>query len=354
MGKRTKQAHPLLKPQRVGHPKSSHPFKAVPPAMRLFTTLPARMTAIWSNFSGLRMLNARAGRSVSLTNWRTKAVLARTEWFCVSPMKRIALATCIILASGASAYTQCPAPQYRKGIVWEDSKSTVNMYISIRLRDFSPSRLVCLAKSLRERYRDRKSITIYIFSSREAAKHWVSMQQEETRKHAELGAEMHGAYFCDADKHEEYLLIIPDPRKSYIGAPFDTRIDLPISGTPQCRLQMNSRCLLAFRHPNYPSEALKVKASGTVTLTGTITRDGKMTDVRIAEAAANPPEGRASLANSTLENLKAWRFEPAQHKDAVRITYSYKIDASLASKGQVDVDFALPSQIVIRSNPPAN
>ena len=59
------------------------------------------------------------------------------------------------------------------------------MQISMRPIDFGPKKLVCLAENLRNRYRDRKTITFYIFSSDAAAKHWFP-QQEQTKKSAEM------------------------------------------------------------------------------------------------------------------------------------------------------------------------
>jgi hypothetical protein len=174
---------------------------------------------------------------------------------------RIILSACLLLTFGEDARAQCDVPQYRKGIVWKNSDSAVEMQISIRVADFAPKKLVCLANSLRERYRDHKSITVYIFSSHVAAKHWFP-QQEQTKKSAEMGAAMRGAYFYDAEKHQEYVVIMPGPRKSYGGAPFETRIDLPVSKTPECRPPMAARCVLLLQDPDYPSEALKEKVSG--------------------------------------------------------------------------------------------
>ena len=136
------------------------------------------------------------------------------------------------------------------------------------------------------------------------------------------------------------------------GEPYNTRIDLPAAASAHCRFQINDRCLLALEEIEYPVQALKAKASGTVTLTGTVARDGKMTRIQVAEANSGSAEWKDLFVREAVNNLKTWRLEAAEHKDSVRIKYTYSMDSSLPHGGQVDVDLALPSEVRIRGRTP--
>jgi TonB family protein len=108
--------------------------------------------------------------------------------------------------------------------------------------------------------------------------------------------------------------------------------------------------LLALSDFSYPADALKAGASGTVTLTGTISQDGSVNGIKVSDAFTNQGHEKDLLVNEALHNLKTWRFEVAEHQDTVRITYRYAIDTSLGA-GATDVEFALPDQVVIRGSP---
>ena len=94
--------------------------------------------------------------------------------------KLIRQPACIVLAGllvGAlpiAARAECQAPKYRKGFVWEDSSLELGMNISIRMSDFAPDRLVCLAQALRQRYQGRKKMLVLFFGSSKAARNCKS------------------------------------------------------------------------------------------------------------------------------------------------------------------------------------
>lgn len=76
-------------------------------------------------------------------------------------------------------------------------------------------------------------------------------------------------------------------------------------------------------------------------------RDGKMKDIRAVEASVNPSEGKTPLVNAAVQNMKAWRFDSAEHNDPIRITFSYVIDTSQPHGGATVVDWALPGQVTV-------
>jgi TonB family protein len=223
--------------------------------------------------------------------------------------------------------------------------------ISIPLQDFAPSRLVCLATSFKERYQGRSSITVNVFSSHKAASRSILLQ-EYTKEDLEMFAQMHARYVFDADRHEEYIEILPEGvTPSLEAGPYSTRIDLPVAAAPHCRLEIDSRCLIALQYVAYPHEALRRRTSGTVTLTGTISRGGKVNHVRVVKEQSVPEGDEHLLANSAVQDLSHWRVEPGPRKYAIEIAFSYVIDSSLPRKGQTEVQWALPNEVAIRGNP---
>lgn len=274
---------------------------------------------------------------------------------------RFLLAFLCWVGFAASASARCPALQYHKGQVWEDSPSNVFMSVSIPLDDFAPSRLICLAEDFKKRYHDRKSITILIFGSRDAAVRYTpsppdyapanGLKEQKLQNPNFWRSQLHGFYLYDTDKREDYLDIRPFGSDAE-GGPYDTRINLQAVEKPVCRLEVSGRCLLALQHISYPDAALSEKVSGTVTLSGSITRGGRIANVKATEIHVDPPAKQETLVNEAIQNLETWRVEAKSTQDPIRITYSYVIDPSLnipvAYHRNVDVQLRLPNQITIR------
>jgi hypothetical protein len=160
----------------------------------------------------------------------------------------------------------------------------------------------------------------------------------------EYQSKLHGFYVNDKRKHEEYLLIDPDPR-SEVDSPLKTQIDLPASGTPSCKVAINGRCLLELKHIYAASTQDGKDIFGRVTFTGNIRRDGIVSDLAVADATADPPELRSVLVDEAMQNLRTWRFAPAKNADAFRITYDYRITDSPLVGYEHSVEFHLPDEV---------
>jgi TonB family protein len=124
----------------------------------------------------------------------------------------------------------------------------------------------------------------------------------------------------------------------------------PIATAPRCKLEIKTRCLFAFDDVEYPVDALKAKVSGAVTVTGTATRDGRITEVKVVGDDFRTTDGRGVLARAALRNLETWRLEPAQDQQSFRITFSYEINGTVPV-GHTDIKFELPTDVVIVGNP---
>jgi TonB family protein len=247
---------------------------------------------------------------------------------------------CTILVLGAAAHATCTSPHYRKGIVWEDSRSSTLMYVSIRPSDFAPGILACLADTFTQKYGDREKTTIWIFSSRAAAKNYVPGGGDTVGRVTDWGKDLHAVYVSDKEKHEQYLEMLPfgTEYKSY-----GMRINLPAATIPKCPLHISERCLIAAEPIYYPTRALQQQVFGAVTLTGRIRSDGVVANVKIAET--RNPNGNIELAQAALRNLRTWRFEARSSEEALRITFTFAIGSPAA------LEFALPGQVLIRANP---
>src|SRR5206468_65907 len=111
-------------------------------------------------------------------------------------------------------------------------------------------------------------------------------------------------------KPEEYMAILPYGWRTDVSD--STKIDLPLVGAPHCRFEMKGRCLFALNHPEYPYQALKMQASGTVTLAATITRAGKTASVRIEGTSLTPGASERLLIDAAIRNLSSWQLEPSE------------------------------------------
>jgi hypothetical protein len=275
---------------------------------------------------------------------------------------RVLLAAGMAVFACGPSYAQCVVPTHHNGQVWENSASTVMRAVSLQLQDFSPAKAVCLAAALKARYHDQKSIKILIFSSLDAAWHYSgdidAADSVAASRNARTGVvkrvvgfpeQLHAIYSYDAKKSEEYIMLKPFGLLEV--QPEDTRIDLPAATLPPCRLAIRGRCVVELDRVAFPNEFAPPERSVTVTLTGTITRSGKMTGVKVVEATSVPSQTTAPFVAEAVGNLKTWRLEQSANVNTIRISYRYILDFSVLEPGQSEVRFGLPSRITIRARP---
>jgi len=261
---------------------------------------------------------------------------------------RILVVTCIVLSLGACAFAQCHVPDYLQGGTLFDSKTEIVTNISIDLQDFTPNKLVCLARNIKERYRDRDSVIVSIFSSQLAAENLMLgvLPPEPDALDYEMFNQLHGSYTYRTDIHEDYVLLMPDPMIDNPGAPSNTKIDLSAATIPPCKLQINTRCLLKFEHFDLAGD----EKPGTVTLTAEIERGGSVSDAQVIDTDKNSSTAQQAFADFALHNLKSWRFESSQNKSDMKIVYSLERIATPLEHG-IKVQFVLPDGVDIMVGP---
>lgn len=255
----------------------------------------------------------------------------------------------VVAFRGVALAADCDGPHYRKGRIYEDSKSETGMQISILPNEFAPARLICLAKHLRRRFRDKEKVLITIYDDDDAARQDLPLTVEASAKQFEMAGHMHASYESDANKKEEYLVLYPDPLEK----DSSTRIDLSSSELKPCNLQLAGRCLLMLHHIEYPWSMLKSGTTGKAIVTGTITPEGTVLDVHVAAAEASPPTGKDTLADAAAGNLRTWRFESAPRSEPIRITFSFEVVTSPSFGGNTKVQLSLPTQVLVRANRPS-
>jgi len=111
------------------------------------------------------------------------------------------------------------------------------------------------------------------------------------------------------------------------------------------------RSRIAMEQISYPQEALKKRATGVVVLTGVIRRDGQCAGLHLQETDVKAGEDTEWLVNVAFQDLRTWQFDAAERDDAVRVTYSFAVDASLPRGVAPQVEWVSPSQVKVRANP---
>lgn len=259
------------------------------------------------------------------------------------------LGVVVAISGQVLASAPCVAPEYRTARNYVRGQSDVSPYISIRLEDFAPARLICLAGALREAYPGR-NVNAAIFSSHKAALDYGPGDLELRPEELDAQFRLHGMYVYDKGKHEEYVMIEPDGTHTYDPA-LITRIDLPVLGTPTCKVGINDRCLLEFEHIYYPSLEHRSWARGQVTLAGSIQPDGTVAGVSVLSAQVDPIDQWAHIVKFAAKNLRTWRFEPAERKNAVRVTYRFEGGHLPLVGNGTGVQFRLPDEVIVQAAP---
>lgn len=253
---------------------------------------------------------------------------------------RCIFAICLLLGLLKPALAECHIPRYRDGFVFADSQAETMINISIRLNDFAPEKLRCLANALHRRFQDRKIVTVFILSSHEAAKNWSIRNIEPTPESLARDTKVHAIYNYNSEKQEDFIALMPFLDLS-MRSPFTTRIGRQSDDEIHCTVELADRCLLAMKDIFYPGNPRRTGQSGRVRLSGAIRPDGKVQDVQVI---GENSKITTAFAKEAAENFSTWVFERAKRSDRVEITYRYKIvDNSVSTT----VDFKPPNEVLV-------
>jgi len=198
-------------------------------------------------------------------------------------MRTLAI-VCLSFGFAAVAAAQCRPPKYEQSERWSDNHPTIYIgTISMAPRDFGPVQLVCLAAALHEKYKNREEVFIYIFSSKKASRAPIAFQEID-QEIIDASLQLHAFYLWNRDSHEEYITLLPaginPPSMGKTEGDLSTRIDLPVAAPPRCKVEVQRRRLLGIPS-KYSMDVGRETGSGSVSLIGTATPDGRIQDVRV-------------------------------------------------------------------------
>jgi hypothetical protein len=224
------------------------------------------------------------------------------------------------------------------------------MNISIRPNAFELERLLCLVTTIKEKYPGRQMMGVFVYDSDDAAKGFLPVKSilgfiPGAKSGRDWGWNLRAEY--DRDDREEYLKLMP--LGFMTNGEFDVRVDLRQGNTLSCRMRVNKRCLLKLDEIKYPKNFLADGIAGTVTLTGIVSADGRVRDIRFAGNHAGYKGKEKALAEDARFHLATWRFEQTGRDDKFTIAFNYIIDESVGI-ALTDVKVESPERIVIRAN----
>jgi TonB family protein len=200
--------------------------------------------------------------------------------------------------------------------------------IVLRVEDVTLENLVCLQQTLKAAHRDWTSVDVLVFTSRAAA---VSFNFGVDTIVGAFERELRALYWIGASQAGDSLILTPLGWQLLQGEDYNTVVMFPVEQTPRCRIRLNRRCVLALERIRYPLEALRHSASGTVTLSGTIDKQGNPNHVEVAAVDVAGAAQRDVLIESALDNLRTWRLEPSLEEESFRVTFTFSLDPSLRS-----------------------
>jgi hypothetical protein len=248
-----------------------------------------------------------------------------------------------VFATCLATSAQCSAPRFRMG---QDYGASA--FLSLSPHDFTLRKLTCLARAIRDRRKlGTKMLYLAFFSSQEAARYF--QPPGSPRYSALYSQQLHAIYTFNHDEGRETLDILPTGFDS--NDSLNTTIDLSRQDKPECKLGLSSRCLMAVVQPVvYPQEVLTKGALGRVLLTGEIGPDGRIRSVKVSEVNVDPAAAKGILADAALHNFASWQFDESPTASAIRISYNYVLESLSPAGTSTNVDWHLPSEIVVRGN----
>ena len=253
----------------------------------------------------------------------------------------------------------CSAPEFevRGDQVDPDGRGWAVVLVS--RKDVNVSKLTCLATQLGREHPAWTEVRVGIFDARDAADNyrfdWQLLDTNFPRRREVMYEQQKRAtYVLNRATHMEYLALRVFAMTEDT---FETRIDLPVKGMPQCRFEIAGRCVVAVDWPDLSHLPFDLE-SGEVTLAADVGKDGRMVNVRATVIASQPERNKDALAATAIENLETWQIEPASRTDATTIRYTFvtqHLSAAESRAGNVaerelDVDAKMESstRVIVR------
>lgn len=263
-------------------------------------------------------------------------------------LRQLLFVSLLICAVPVAATAECHPPSFKGGpdLINPDTGEG-ELRIAVRLDDISIESLACLAETLRSQHAGWRNVGVLIFRSKIAAYNFRAADVDYSGPvpGPNPARQLLASYFLNIHKHENFLTI--DPLGYGASPSLESRIDLPLKGKPRCRVELNNRCIVFIERIDYPLKALHARASGSLTLEGTLKKDGRVRAVHVVRSNFQPAGEEVLFSRAAIRNLSQWRIDPAAHESSIRITYSYVLEKDVGPGQYTDVEFELPGKITI-------
>jgi TonB-like protein len=249
------------------------------------------------------------------------------------------------------AVTQCRVPGFKIGQNFSNPEQGIgSLSVSLQPKDFTVQKLACLCQILLKKNPQWKKAGVEMFTSKDAAGNMSHMLVEPPPEAKRWKKELHASYSFNKSIHQNQLEIIPFGFRG--PASLNTTMNLPLTTPPHCQVEIGKRCLtVALQEIDYPQEALKLRASGKVTVAAVIDRKGGIRQLRVVSADIHPANGNV-LANAALRDLSGWRFDSGDRDEDFQIGYSFEITTpDPFYRAETSVSFSLPNEVDVRVSP---
>jgi hypothetical protein len=216
-------------------------------------------------------------------------------------------------------------------------------------RDVNLPGFICVATRIRQEHPGWRQVRVGLFDDAQSAEHydfdWMGSDLSLSLDRA-WEMDKRATYVLNLATHEEYVLL----RMLWGYGPqnegYESRIDLPVKGRPQCRFEIKDRCLVAMEIPVHVEAPDGYFPEGTVTVSGWITSEGTLSDLRADVLKDETSRANEWMTRIALDILSTWRLDPAPRQDSIRVSLRFVIDRT-SSWGRTSVELSSPTSLTI-------
>lgn len=253
---------------------------------------------------------------------------------------------------------ECTVPMFQPGRVLVKVEQTLELSISVRTEDIAPTRLECLINSFRKEYSGFKRLKVFVFTDPDAAKYYSgairvgdmraphSVNEARIQDPGWIANKLHAIYSFNAQTHQNSLRL--KPTGSDLNKPEDTVLNLPLTHLNTCRVLLKNRCALAMDPIEYPEFAKLSQASGQVTATGIVKKNGAITNITVVNSASSIVGAETGFEAAVVKHLQTWHVDEGS-EESFQIVVSFKIDRSIPN-GELRTQYG-SREITVTINP---
>ncbi len=245
----------------------------------------------------------------------------------------------ILFAGVAHAAEPCKTVTYLVGVSLNDPASNIPGYmqISVPRGEFTVANLICIVRAIRESRQSDSPLMIMFFASTAPIK-----ELPDAIESPRVNALVRAVYVLQPDKPHERLSLTPFGYGAGVLSSGDgLRLD---NDEAHCVLALDGRCVLTCEVLDEAAEGF----TGSVRLSGRVTRDGTVDQIRVLNQSSNNTIPASMIARAAVSNLKSLWLEPSERESHFLATYRFGVGASTLGKSDLSIDFSPEEALRIR------